>query len=76
MKNFRPDSAGAGLVLGLVALAAFILLVAVPLTIWAIHRLPPHAIVPEPGIGWRAEIAASLRMWWVKQPRAPLKPQD
>lgn len=47
-----------GRILAYVAL----LLVAVPLTIWAIHRLPPHAIVPEPGIGWRAEIAASLRM--------------
>ncbi|MGL5838524.1 MAG: MFS transporter [Sphingorhabdus sp.] len=37
-----------------------LLALAVPLALWAIHCLPPRAVVPEPGIGWRAEIAASL----------------
>ena len=39
-----------------------LLLFALPLALWAIHRLPPRAIVPEPGIGWRAEIKVSLKM--------------
>jgi Na+/melibiose symporter-like transporter len=39
-----------------------LLLLALPLALWAIHRLPPRAIAPEPGIGWRAEIKVSLKM--------------
>lgn len=37
-----------------------LLLLAMPLALFAIRRLPARAIVPEPGIGWRAEIRESL----------------
>lgn len=38
-----------------------LLLLALPVALFAIRRLPARAIVPEPGIGWRAELKASLQ---------------
>lgn len=38
-----------------------LLILAMPVAIAALRRLPPRAIIPEPGIGWRAEIGASLQ---------------
>lgn len=38
-----------------------LLFLALPLALWAVYRLPSRAIVPEPGIGWRAEIGISLK---------------
>jgi glycoside/pentoside/hexuronide:cation symporter, GPH family len=40
---------------------ASLMLIALPLALWAIHRLPPRAVVQESGIGWKAEIATSLK---------------
>ena len=40
---------------------AAIAFLAIPLALVAIYQLPPRAIMPQPGIGWRAEIAATLR---------------
>jgi glycoside/pentoside/hexuronide:cation symporter, GPH family len=34
---------------------------AFPLALWAIARTPPRPVAPEPGIGWRREITATLR---------------
>jgi glycoside/pentoside/hexuronide:cation symporter, GPH family len=44
----------------IIAYAAMALL-AIPLALFAIRKLPARPIIPQPGIGWRAEIAASLK---------------
>jgi len=38
-----------------------LMLLALPVALFAIRRLPARAILPEPGIGWRAELKASLQ---------------
>lgn len=38
-----------------------LLLLFLPLALFAIHRLPPRPIVAEPGMGWASELKASLR---------------
>jgi glycoside/pentoside/hexuronide:cation symporter, GPH family len=43
----------------ILAYASLVILV-LPLALLAIARLPGRAVVPEPGIGWRLEIRASL----------------
>ena len=39
---------------------ASLFLLMVPIALFAIRRVPPRAVVAEPGIGWRHEIRASL----------------
>lgn len=39
---------------------ASLFLLMVPIALFAIRRVPPRAVVAEPGIGWRQEIRASL----------------
>lgn len=39
---------------------ASLFLLMVPIALFAIRLVPPRAVVAEPGIGWRAEIRASL----------------
>lgn len=39
---------------------ASVFLIMVPIALVAIGRIPPRAVVAEPGIGWRHEIRASL----------------
>jgi glycoside/pentoside/hexuronide:cation symporter, GPH family len=40
---------------------ASLFLLAMPVALWAITRLPACAVIPEPGIGWRGEIGQTLR---------------
>jgi glycoside/pentoside/hexuronide:cation symporter, GPH family len=37
-----------------------LLLIAYPLALWAIHRLPSGPVVADPGIGWAKELRVSL----------------
>jgi glycoside/pentoside/hexuronide:cation symporter, GPH family len=40
---------------------AVMALLAIPMALFAIRKLPARPIIPQPGIGWRAEIGASLK---------------
>jgi glycoside/pentoside/hexuronide:cation symporter, GPH family len=40
---------------------ASLFLVAMPLALWAIGRIPACAVMPDPGIGWRGEVGQTLR---------------
>jgi Na+/melibiose symporter-like transporter len=51
-----PDIDLQGRVLAYVSLIALVL----PLALFAIARLPAQPVVPEPGIGWREELRASV----------------
>jgi glycoside/pentoside/hexuronide:cation symporter, GPH family len=45
---------------GLVFAYASLIIIILPLTLFAIPHIPGRPIIPEPGIGWRQEIRASL----------------
>jgi glycoside/pentoside/hexuronide:cation symporter, GPH family len=56
LQAFVPDISIEGRILAYTSIA----LLAIPLAILAIRNIPPRPIIAQPGIGWRAELAASL----------------
>jgi glycoside/pentoside/hexuronide:cation symporter, GPH family len=56
-QSLIPDLSLQGRILAYVSLQ----LIALPLALWSIFRLPPRPVMHEPGIGWMAELRLSRK---------------